>query len=98
MALFRKACVIVLCLPSHTTHVLQIFNVALAAPLKRVFGSLFKKELKKAARNQEITTNAGKYRFACIIALTYLFLFSQSLLYHVLARFNESHKSHKIIK
>ena len=27
-----------------------------------------KKELKKAARNQEITTNAGKYRFACIIA------------------------------
>ena len=47
MALLKKARINVLCLPSHTTHVLQIFDVSLASPLKRIFGTVFKKELKK---------------------------------------------------
>ena len=68
MALFRKARVNVLCLPSHTTHVLQIFDVSLASPLKRFFGTAFKKELKKATQDQQLRTNAAKYRFSCIIA------------------------------
>ena len=68
MCLFRKAQVHVLVLPSHTTHVLQWFDVGLSGPLKRFFATHFGKELKKAANNHSISTNRGKYRFAAVSA------------------------------
>ena len=68
MCLLRKARVNVLVLPSHTTHVLQIFDVSIAAPLKRFFSNLFKKELKKAAHNESFSSNIARYRYACIVA------------------------------
>ena len=68
MCLLRKARVNVLVLPSHTTHVLQIFDVSIASPLKRFFSNLFKKELKKAAKNDSFASNTARYRYACIVA------------------------------
>ena len=47
LALLRRARVKVYILPSHTTHVLQMFDVGLASPLKKEFTSKFRKELKK---------------------------------------------------
>ena len=64
--LFRKAFVDVIVLPSHTTHVLQWFDVGLAAPLKRYFSSKFKKNLKESCNNPALTSNAAKYRDAAI--------------------------------
>ena len=65
--LFRKAFVDVIILPSHTTHVLQWFDVGLAATLKRIFSSKFKKHLKEAFNNASLQTNAAKYRYAAIL-------------------------------
>ena len=64
--LFRKAFVDVIILPSHTTHVLQWFDVGLAATLKRFYSSKFKKNLKDAANDPTLTTHAAKYRAAAI--------------------------------
>ena len=68
MCLMRKAHVNVLVLPSHTTHVLQIFDVSIAGPLKRFFSQFFKKELKKAANDDRFQSNTARYRYACIMA------------------------------
>ena len=68
LLLLRKANVEVVVLPSHTTHVLQIFDVGLASPLKTAFASRFKKQLKVAANDAGLTSNAAKFRFACIAA------------------------------
>lgn len=66
LSLCRKARIEVLILPSHTTHVLQMFDVGLASPLKQGFSQRFKKELKKAFANTTLASNMAKFRFACI--------------------------------
>ena len=45
--LFRFANVHVIVLPSHTTHLLQVFDVILAAPLKSAFTKIFNEYKKK---------------------------------------------------
>ena len=57
----------VLILPSHTTHVLQIFDVALAAPLKTMFGRLFREQLSNT--EHVFQSNAAKLRFSAVFAV-----------------------------
>ena len=68
LMLLRKANVDVIVLPSHTTHVLQMFDVGLASPLKSSFAGKFKKLLKEAVIDQSLTSNAARFRRACISA------------------------------
>ena len=46
MQLLSEANVHVLVIPAHTSHILQMFDVALASPLKRVFSDIFNEGLK----------------------------------------------------
>ena len=64
--LFRKALIDVVVLPSHTTHVLQWFDVGLASALKMHYSAKFKKNLKEAADDDSITSYAAKYRYAAV--------------------------------
>ena len=68
LALFRKANVEVIVLPSHSTHVLQMFDVGLAGPLKSFYAAKVKKCVKKCTQDISLMTNAAKYRRACIEA------------------------------
>ena len=47
MQLLAEAKISVLVLPSHTSHLLQIFDVSLASPLKRMFSDLFNEGIRK---------------------------------------------------
>ena len=64
----RKANVEVIVLPSHTTHVLQMFDVGLAAPLKSTFAAKFKKRLKETLGDESLNSNMARFRRACISA------------------------------
>ena len=66
LLLLRKAFVEVLILPSHTTHVLQWFDVGLAAILKQAFRTNIKKNLKEVADATSFRSDAAKYRYAVI--------------------------------
>ena len=68
LALLRRARVKVYILPSHTTHVLQMFDVGLASPLKKEFTSKFRKELKKLNTTPSTMSNTAKLRYAAIKA------------------------------
>ena len=50
LKLLEQAHVQVLTLPAHTSHILQMFDVALASPLKRVLSDLFNEGMKKMER------------------------------------------------
>ena len=67
LLLLRKASIDVLILPSHTTHVLQLFDVGLVSPLKTAFSPLFWKVLKEAINNQQLPTNAPKLRYSAVM-------------------------------
>ena len=58
MQLFAEANIIVLVIPAHTSHILQMFDVALAPPLKRSFSDIFNEGLKKLVSGNM----AAKYR------------------------------------
>ena len=66
MVLLRKAFVDVLVLPSHSTHVLQWFDVGIAAVLKQTYATRIKKNLKQAAADTSITSNLAKFRYAVV--------------------------------
>lgn len=66
--LFRKAFIDVVILPSHTTHVLQMFDVGLAGPLKTEFGGFLRKQLKLAMNDETLSTIRAKFRYACVLA------------------------------
>ena len=68
LLLLRKARVDVLILPSHTTHVLQLFDVGLASALKCAFSPKFRKALKAATTNTLLPTNAAKMRYAAVLS------------------------------
>ena len=68
LLLLRKANVEVIVLPSHTTHVLQMFDVGLAAPLKSTFAAKFKKRLKETLGDEALNSNMARFRRACISA------------------------------
>ena len=53
----------VLTLPAHTTHVLQLFDVGLASPMKKKFGDIFRSMLQEP---NMFHTNAAFYRFCAI--------------------------------
>ena len=67
LLLLRKANIELLILPSHTTHVLQLFDVGLANPLKTAFSPLFRKVLKEATNNPSLPTNASKLRYSAVM-------------------------------
>ena len=69
LMLLRRANVEVLIFPSHITHVIQMFDVGIAAPLKTSFSSTFKKALKKASANEDLHTETAKFRYAVIQAV-----------------------------
>ena len=56
----------VLVLPSHVTHVMQIFDVALAAPMKSKFSSVFRKTVLNPGR--EFSSKAALIRYAAVHA------------------------------
>ena len=56
----------VLILPSHTTHILQIFDVSLASPLKTKFTHFFKKLINE---DLDFPSKAAKLRYAAIAAI-----------------------------
>ena len=64
MQLFAEAKVHVLIIPAHTSHILQMFDVALASPLKRKFSDVFNEEMKKITSGNK----ASKYRSKAIAA------------------------------
>ena len=64
LQLLAKNHIQVLILPSHTSHLLQMFDVAMASPLKRMFSDLFNTEAKKL-RSGNMTS---KLRFLAIMA------------------------------
>lgn len=66
--LLRKAFIDVIILPSHTTHILQMFDVGLAGPLKSVFGGFFRKQLKLAMNSETLPTIRAKFRYSCVLA------------------------------
>ena len=68
LTLLRRARVIVLILPSHTTHVLQMFDVGLASPLKKEFTTRFRKELKKHKNKKREISTAALIRLAAVKA------------------------------
>lgn len=59
--------VIVLVLPSHTSHILQMFDIVLASPLKSKFSKIFEKLIKNIDENQSESMTA-KLRLAAIKA------------------------------
>ena len=67
LLLLRKFRVEVLILPSHTTHVLQMFDVGLASPLKKKFTERFRKLLSEFDEN-DFQSFAAKVRLAAITA------------------------------
>ena len=70
LLIFRKFNVEVLILPSHTTHVLQMFDRVLAAVLKSEFGPKYRKLLKKSVINEEtFNSDLSRARYCAILAL-----------------------------
>ena len=68
--LLRRFNVQVLVLPSHTTHVLQMFDRVLAAVLKAEFGPKFRKLLKKSIEtNMEFASDLARTRYCAVVAL-----------------------------
>ena len=57
LCLLRKFRIDVMILPSHTTHVLQMFDVGLASPLKKKFTERFRKLLKEIEENEDRSCN-----------------------------------------
>ena len=70
LLLLRKAKIDVLVIRSHCTHVLQMFDVVLAGPLKQEFTAKFRKLLKKSD-NLSGTTAAAKVREAAVLAFVH---------------------------
>ena len=56
-----------LILPSHCTHVLQMFDVSLAAPMKRKFNEIFAKTLCRT--DIDFSSNISKVRYAAVHAV-----------------------------
>ena len=74
LLLLRRACIDVVIFPSHCTHVIQLFDVAIAAPLKSKFSSCFRKVLiQKQEQNETLPENdrmpnAAVFRYAAVWA------------------------------
>ena len=56
--------IIIIVLPSHTTHVLQLFDVVLASPTKKLFTDLFRKALQDQTRQISGNETATKRKLA----------------------------------
>ena len=68
--LLRRYNVEVLILPSHTTHVLQMFDRVLASVLKSEYGPKFRKLLRKSYVNEEqYASDLARTRYCAITAL-----------------------------
>ena len=57
-----------LILPSHVTHILQMFDVCLASPMKSKFTTLFQKKVIENLTNNTFQTNIANIRHASIYA------------------------------
>ena len=57
-----------LVLPSHVTHFLQIFDVAIASSMKTDFGPTFRKKLRQNIENETFISNIARIRNAAIHA------------------------------
>ena len=66
LEMLRRNNIDVLILPAHTTHITQMFDVGLAAPLKKMFGQTLNKFLKGIDLSGDDTTKIAKLRFAVI--------------------------------
>jgi hypothetical protein len=58
--------VIVLIMPSHTSHVLQMFDIELAGPLKSYVYTFFKSIKRKCVLFEDV---AGKVRYSAVMAI-----------------------------
>ena len=58
----------VLVLPAHTTHITQMFDVVLAAPLKKAFTKYMRKLIKENPLNGEEHTQIARLRYYSIIS------------------------------
>ena len=67
--LLRNNNISVLVLPAHSSHVLQMFDVVLASPLKQQFTKIFSKLLKLYAHDETFETDTAKVRLASIKAI-----------------------------
>ena len=67
LELMRRSGVNVLVLPSHTTHITQMFDICLAAPMKKCFSKTMIKLMKNATLNN--STIIAKLRHAAIEAV-----------------------------
>lgn len=67
--LLRRFNISVLIIPSHTSHILQMFDVVLGYPLKSTFSDKFEKLLKDLENDKSISTYTSKIRLAAIKAL-----------------------------
>ena len=68
LEMLRRAGVDVLILPAHTTHITQMFDICLAAPLKKAFAANMQKLLKDCPELPN-ETMIGKLRYCSIEAL-----------------------------
>ena len=69
LILMKENNINLLILPSHVTHFLQMFDVALASPLKTHFGSIFRRKLKENSNDPSFASNVAKIRNAAIHAV-----------------------------
>ena len=66
LELFRRFNISVLVIPSHTSHILQMFDVVLGYPLKSTFSDKFEKLLKDIKNDESLSTLTSKLRLAAV--------------------------------
>ena len=64
--LLKEAKIEVLIIPSHTSHVLQMFDVSLASPLKQMFSNLFNQGVRQIS-GDNIAAQLRKLAITCFI-------------------------------
>ena len=66
LELFRRFNISVLVIPSHTSHILQMFDVVLGYPLKSTFSDKFEKLLKDIKKDESLSTLTSKLRLSAV--------------------------------
>lgn len=67
--LLQREKIPVLILPSHTSHILQMFDVALASPFKKKYTKYFERYFQESSKDSSIKTDVGKIRIAVVKAI-----------------------------
>ena len=68
LSLLIRANVTVLVIPSHCSHVLQMFDCVIASPLKKDFSNYFEKILSNIQDDHDIDKMTAKVRYAAILS------------------------------